>query len=97
MSEQTVMFSVDTGLKDAFAHAAEKNACNETELLKAFMVEYVQQEMRSQHYEDWFRRKVAIGLDELEAGMALSHEEANAQVEAFKASLKGKLQGDTSL
>jgi len=87
MSEQTVSFSVDSGLLNAFVQTAEKNSCNKMELLKAFMAEYVQQDVRRQRYEDWFRGKVEKGLSEIEQGMGLSSEQAEAQMAAFKASM----------
>ena len=87
MSEQTVSFSVDAGLLNAFMHTAEKNSCNNTELLKAFMAEYVQQDQRRQQYEEWFRGKVARGLTEMRGGKGFSDEQANAHMAAFTASL----------
>jgi len=87
MSEQTVSFSVDSGLLNAFVHTAEKNSCNDMELLKAFMAEYVQQDLRQQQYEKWFKGKVARGMSEMQEGKGFSDEQANAQMAAFKASL----------
>jgi len=87
MSEQTISFSVDSGLLNAFARAAEKNSCDNTELLKGFMAEYVQQDVRRQQYEDWFRGKVEKGLSEIEKGLGLSSEQAEVQMAAFKASM----------
>jgi predicted transcriptional regulator len=86
--EQTVTFPVDAALEKAFVRIAEKNACNYVELLKGFMADYVRQDTRKQEYENWFRRKVEAGLAELDAGKGISHEEANAQVEAYKAQLR---------
>ena len=91
MPEQTVSFSVDTKLLHAFAHVAEKNACNNTELLRAFMAEYVQQDVRKNQYDAWFRGKVERGLLELEGGRGLTQEQAVAQMSAFKASLSADL------
>ena len=87
MSEQIVSFSVDSGLLNSFVNAAEKNSCNNTELLKAFMAEYVQQDLRRQQYEEWFQGKVARGLLEMQEGKGFSDAQAKAQMAAFKASL----------
>ena len=87
MSEQAVNFSVDAGLLHAFSHVAAKNACNEVELLKGFMADYVQQDERKQQYEAWFKAKVERGLAELDAGMGISQHEASAQMAAFKTSM----------
>jgi predicted transcriptional regulator len=95
--EQTVSFSVDAALGDAFMHAAEKNNCNYAELLKYFMADYVRQDTRNQQYEDWFRRKVEAGLAQLNAGMGISHEEANALVEMHKSRLKAACQAELTL
>ena len=95
MSEQTVSFSVDSGLLNAFVHTAEKNSYNDRELLKAFMAEYVQQDIRRQQYEEWFAGKVAKGLSEVKAGLGLSSEQAEAQIAAFKASMGSKSEGQT--
>ena len=84
MSEQTISFSVDSGLLNAFVQAAEKNSCNNTELLRAFMAEYVQQDVRRQQYEDWFRGKVEKGLAAIENGLGLSSEQAEACQSASK-------------
>ena len=93
MSEQTISFSVDSGLLNAFLQAAEKNSCNDMELLKAFMAEYVQQDVRRQQYEDWFRGKVEKGLSEIEKGLGLASDQAEAQMAAFKASMWSDLKG----
>ena len=93
MSEQTVSFSVDSGLLNAFVHIAEKNSCNDTELLKAFMAEYVQQDVRRQQYEEWFKGKVEKGLSEIEAGLGISSELAEAHMAAFKASVGSRPEG----
>ena len=93
MSEQTVSFSVDSGLLNAFVQTAEKNSCNNMELLKGFMAEYVQQDARRQQYEDWFRGKVEKGLFEIREGLGLSSEQAEAQMEAFKASMESNPAG----
>ena len=93
MSEQTVNFSVDSGLLNAFVRIAEKNSCNDTELLKAFMAEYVQQDVRRQQYEAWFRTKVEKGLSEIQEGLGLSSEQAEAHMAAFKASIKNDFEG----
>ena len=87
MPEQTFSFSVDSGLLNAFVHTAEKNSCNNTELLKAFMAEYVQQDVRRQQYEEWFKGKVEKGLSEIQKGLGVSSEQAEAQMAAFKASI----------
>jgi predicted transcriptional regulator len=94
--EQTVTFSVDAELNQAFNLAAEKNDCNYADLLKGFMADYVRQEASHQdaaqnlEYEAWFRRKVEAGLADSKAGRMISHEEANVRMETFKADLKRK-------
>ena len=93
MSEQTISFSVDSVLLNAFVHTAAKNSCENTELLKAFMAEYVQKDMRRQQYEEWFRAKVEKGLLEMKEGLGLSCEQAEAQMEAFKAVIGNDTEG----
>ena len=88
MSEQAVSFSADSGLLNAFTLAAKKNSCDNIELLKGFMAEYVQQNVRQQQYENWFRGKVEKGLSEIEQSLDLSSEQADAQMVAFKTSMK---------
>jgi hypothetical protein len=95
MSEQTVSFSVDSGLLNAFVHTAEKNSLNNTELLKAFMAEYVKQDVRRQQYAEWFKGKVEKGLLEIKEGLGLSSEQAEAQIAAFKASTGSDPAGQT--
>ena len=95
MSEQIVSFSVDSGLLNAFVQTAEKNSCDNMELLKGFMAEYVQHDIRRQQYEDWFRGKVEKGLSEIEQGLGLSSEQAEAQMTAFKASMGTAFKGQT--
>lgn len=94
MSEQTINFEVDSGLLHAFSHAAAKNSCNDMELLRAFMADYVQQGVRKQQYDEWFRAKVQKGLTELEDGRGFSHDEAAAQMAAFKTSLHKESEGN---
>ncbi|MEG6502966.1 MULTISPECIES: hypothetical protein [unclassified Desulfovibrio] len=93
MPEQTVSFSVDASLLNAFAHVAEKNACDNTELLRAFMAEYVQQDARRSQYDMWFKGKVERGLRELKEGRGLTQEQALAQMGAFKSSLTADRDG----
>jgi predicted transcriptional regulator len=97
MPEQTVTFSVDAGLHNAFAGVAAKNSCDSTELLKAFMDEYVRQDAGKQQYEEWFRSKVEAGLKEFAEGKAIPHEAANAQVEAFASSMRSNRQKEIVL
>lgn len=87
MSEQTINFEVDSGLLHAFSHAAARNSCNDRELLRAFMADYVQQDTRKQQYDAWFRAKVQKGLTELEDGKGFTHDEAAAQMAVFKTGL----------
>ena len=87
MPEQRVSFAVDDGLWNAFTHTAAKNSCNDTDLLKAFVAEYVRQDTRKEEYEAWFRAKVERGLAELRKGEGYNPEEATAHMTAFKASL----------
>ncbi len=96
MSEQILSFPVDSGLLNAFVRTAEKNSCDNTELLKAFMAEYVQQDVRRRQYEEWFRGKVEKGLSEIEEGLGLTGEQAEARMAAFKASM-GKISEGLSL
>lgn len=96
MSEQTIHIEVDSGLLHAFSHAAGRNSCNDKELLKAFMADYVQQDVRKQQYDVWFRAKVQKGLSELEDGQGFSQGEAAAQMAAFKMTLS-KAAEDTVL
>jgi hypothetical protein len=96
MSEQTVSFLVDSGLLNAFVHAAEKNSRDNAELLKAFMAEYVQHDLRRQQYEEWFRGKVEKGQAEIKAGLGFSSGQAELQMEAFKASLARMSEDPTS-
>ena len=42
--------------------------------------------IRRQQYGNWFRGKVEKGLSEIEQGLGLSSEQAEAQMAAFKAS-----------
>jgi len=43
--------------------------------------------IRRQQYGNWFRGKVEKGLSEIEQGLGLSSEQAEAQMAAFKASM----------
>lgn len=97
LEQQTVTLSVDAGLRTAFAHVAEKNACDGDDLLRGFMAEYVRQDERDQQYKSWFKHKVETGLRELADGSVIPHAMANAQVEVFKASLRCKRQEDPAL
>ena len=55
--------------------------------------EYVQQDVRRQQYEEWFKGKVAKGLSEIQKGLGVSSEQAEAQMAAFKASIGNAPQG----
>lgn len=51
----------------------------------------LEQKLREQaEYERWFRREVAAGMREADAGKLISHEEAMRRLDRWKAAFAGK-------
>ena len=68
-----VKFSPDTEAR--LNRAAAENGSGSAEYVQQFVEHYLD-------YDEWFRRKVKTGLDQLDEGRFLTHEEVGAWIEA---------------
>lgn len=96
MSEATFTFRVDDGLKAAFAEAAKHHDRTGAQLLRDFMREYVRQNQEDRQYDEWFRQKVELGFQDIEAGRFVSHEQVKADAQARRAQLLERLHSKNS-
>lgn len=87
MAETTFTFRVDDELKKQFAEIAKAKDRTGAQLLRDFMRETILREEEAAEYDAWYRAKVQKGLDELDAGLGIPHEE----VEAYFAELRKDL------
>ena len=78
MSETTFTFRVDEDLKKQFAEIAKLKDRTGAQLLRDFMRETIAKQQEEAEYEAWFKAKVQQGLDELDAGLGIPHEEVEA-------------------
>jgi predicted transcriptional regulator len=85
MAETTFTFRVDEALKTAFTEAAKAHDRPGSQLLRAFMRDYIE---KAQH-DAWFRTEVEHGLRELADPDVelIPHEQVKAEWEAEKADL----------
>jgi predicted transcriptional regulator len=66
-----VDFSPETQAK--LSHAAEETGSGSAEYVRQLVERYLD-------HDSWFRQKVNLGLDQLDAGQFLSHEEAGVRI-----------------
>ena len=93
MAESTFTLRVDEDLKQAFTEAARKQDRSGAQMLRDFMRETVQRARSSEEYEQWFRKKVEEGRAELQAGMVLDNDAAEALAARRREELLSRLGG----
>ena len=79
MAETTFTFRVDEDLKRQFAEIAKAKDRTGAQLLRDFMREAIAKQQEEAEYDAWFREQVQRGLDELDAGLGIPHEEVKAR------------------
>jgi predicted transcriptional regulator len=92
MAEETSTLSVDAGLKKQFDAKALEAGCDRDQVIRDFMVDYVNREpVDRAAYESWLRAEVQIGIDEADAGELISNDEVEAESIAWREQLRGKV------
>jgi len=85
MTEATITIRIDPELKTAFSRAAEASNRTDADLLREFMLDYIESQRTDAEYEEWFRRQVQIGIDAADAGELIPAEEIEAEFAALRA------------
>lgn len=91
MSEATFTFRVDETLKHAFTTAAKSRDRSGAQLLRDFMRDFVQQRQEAADHDDWFRKEVAAGIAEANAGNLIPAAEVEARFAAKREATRRRL------
>lgn len=91
MTESTFTFRVDEDLKHQFAEIAKSKDRTGAQLLRDFMRETIAKQQEEAEYDAWFKEQVQIGLDELDAGLGIPHEEVEVYFAKLRAETRRKL------
>ena len=81
MSESTFTIRVDDHLKEAFSEAARMKDRTGAQLVRDFMRDFVQAAREKDEYELWFKAKVEAGLQAVQEGRVISHEDVKARAQ----------------
>ena len=90
MDQTTLTFLVDEGLKEAFHAVALAQGESSAQLLRDFMLDYVQSNASNGNYDQWFKAKVEAGRSSSLAGELYSLDSVEAETMALKQSLRTK-------
>lgn len=85
MTESTFTFRVDEELKKQFTEIAKSKDRTGAQLLRDFMRDAVRKQQEEAEYDTWYREQVQIGLNELDAGLGIPHEEVEAHFAKLRA------------
>ena len=92
MSDATITFRVDEGLKDQFSTAAKSRDRTGAQLLRDFMRDFVKQQQEATEHDIWFRRQMQIGLDSANVGHLIPAAEVEAEFAAKRAATRRRLE-----
>lgn len=84
MSESTFTFRVDAELKRQFSEIAKAKDRTGAQLIRDFMRDTIARQQDEAEYDAWFRAQVQIGLDELDAGLGIPHEEVESYFDKLR-------------
>ena len=84
MDQTTLTFLVDEGLKEAFHAVALAQGESSAQLLRDFMLDYVQSNADKISYDQWFKAKVEAGRSSALAGELYSLDSLEAEVQALR-------------
>ena len=90
MDQTTLTFLVDEGLKEAFHAVALAQGESSAQLLRDFMLDYVQSNADKISYDQWFKAKVEAGRSSALAGELYSLDSVETETLALKKSLRSK-------
>ena len=90
MDQTTLTFLVDEGLKEAFHAVALAQGESSAQLLRDFMLDYVQSNADKISYDQWFKAKVEAGRSSALTGELYSLDSVEAETMALKQSLRTK-------
>ena len=84
MDQTTLTFLVDEGLKEAFHAVALAQGESSAQLLRDFMLDYVQSNASNGNYDQLFKAKVEAGRSSSLAGELYSLDSMEAEVQALR-------------
>lgn len=91
MAESTFTFRIDEDLKRQFTEIAKSKDRTGAQLVRDFIRETIAKTEEEAEYDAWFKAKVQQGLDQLDAGLGIPHEEVEAHFDKIKAKTRAKL------
>lgn len=74
-------------LRDEFVAEAATIDRPAAQLVREFMRDFIKRQRVEREYDEWLRRKIAIGVAQADAGIGRSHEEVEADFAAGRAEL----------
>ncbi len=92
MSDSTMTFRVDEGLKDDFSASAKALDRTAAQLLRDFMRDFVKQQQETALHDAWFRSQVQAGLDSANAGRLVPSAEVEAEFAARREATRKKIE-----
>ena len=96
MADATFTFRVEGELKERFAQAAKAKDRTGAQLLRDFMRDFVRDQAEAVAHDAWFRREVAAGRSDAEAGNLVPAEEIEAEFAERRARTKARFAGRKS-
>lgn len=94
MPDSTFTFRVDETLKTEFTVAARAEDRNGAQLLREYMRSYVRERRQRASHDAWFRSQVQAGLEAANAGDHISADEVEAEAIAWRAEIRGAIEGN---
>ena len=86
--EAVFTMKLEPELRDAFMAAAAVSDRPASQVVREFMRDYVRQDRERREYEEFYRRKVEKGREQLRSGLGRSDEDVRAEfasrVKAFR-------------
>ena len=91
MTVANYSFTADRDLIESFEELAQRQDADAAELLRNFMLQYVEQHQPDPDYDRWFRAKVEQGMKSAREGNLISNEDVEAEFAMRRAATRAKM------
>lgn len=89
--EAVFTVKLEVELRDAFMAEAAAKHVPASHLVREFMRDFVERQRKARSYDEFYRRKVAAGLAQAEAGIGISQEEVEREAAEWHAEVERQL------
>jgi predicted transcriptional regulator len=93
--EAVFTVKLESELRDAFMAEAAANHVPASQLVREFMRDFVKRQRKAREYDEYYRRAVAKGLEDVAAGRFVSQEDVEAESASWRAEALARLNGHT--